>query len=198
MSESEPGEDWSSPVSEVNGKTCQWNTRREPVNKQSSESAFLGWEREKVQGVWGTKLPSLLPRPKSTNVGIHACSRSHLCVRLSWQERDKLAIVRTFHPKQRRRIVFIGLGDWCCWIWETCLKRLGKDWSLCFCLFEKDYFDSVDFLQTYIITVFCFLWDELCLCYCHNDTFGIFLEESMSFTKFAHLPFQTYAILLFS
>lgn len=39
--ESGRGEDCTS-LSEVNGKTCQWNTRRELVNKQSSDSPFLG------------------------------------------------------------------------------------------------------------------------------------------------------------
>lgn len=31
-------------------------------------------------GVWGTKVLSLWSRPKHTNVGIHACARSHSCV----------------------------------------------------------------------------------------------------------------------
>lgn len=42
VKESGRGEDCTSPASEVNGKTCQWNTRRELVNKQRSDSPFLG------------------------------------------------------------------------------------------------------------------------------------------------------------
>lgn len=59
---------------EMNGKTCQWNTRRESVNKQNRWLTLSGIGDMTVGG--GAGYPSCLRcLSKLTNVGIHACTQ---------------------------------------------------------------------------------------------------------------------------
>lgn len=80
------------PLREMNGKTCQWNTRRESVNKQKQWLTLSGIEVMTVG--WAVGDPNCLS--KLTNVGIHACTLGSTHVsRLASETRTSHLLSRT-------------------------------------------------------------------------------------------------------
>lgn len=57
-------------ICSVNGKKCQWNTRKDPGNKKLMTHHFWAGGDDLVLGGVG---------PKLTNVGMHACTVTLMC-----------------------------------------------------------------------------------------------------------------------